>query len=130
MPANPKNNSGYNKLRGFLHLAVENYKWVKGVDTPFKFSQEDIDTLLLKKDGYGEFVEFCENHELINIDPSCRTLLNHFLDGNDSAAEEIEGSVFDYKPDLPRLYYINLICHFWSYLRNQELLREKREYTQ
>lgn len=107
----------YNRLRHHLHDAIENYRWT-AEDHPFSLSQQDVDELWEQQaTGLQQLIAFCRAAAWIDLAEGCAQMQPA---SNTLKILDIPGSVLDYKPDLSRAYYVNLICHLWSYLRRVE----------
>ena len=115
-------NGGFNQLKRYFHNASENYKWTRE-DKPFKLSASDIKVLAEGKERYKEGLDYAQANDWTDLDPYCWTVYERI--GKEDAAEDVTGSAFDYTPPMSHMYYINVICHFWSFLRRVELKNEQ-----
>lgn len=114
----------YNRLRHHLHDAIEAYRWTPE-DHPFSFSHQDVEQLRERQErGLEAFLRFCQQAAWIEVDENCQ----HVHAASDNLRVlDIPGSALEYKPELSRAYYVNLISHFWSYLRRIDIRAKNKE---
>ena len=113
MPAiNPKTGT-YNKLRHHIHDAIDAYKWSKH-DTPFHFFDKDIEALKANIDVFKAFLGFADSSPVIDLHPDCHKVIARSIGLQADAGSS--GSVFDVEPELPTIYYANLLCQFWVHI--------------
>lgn len=104
----------YNPLRYHLHHAIEAYRWTEW-DTPFRFTAADLAVLASRLEPLrAELLAYCSRQEWLRLDydPSY---------GRHPEALEAGGSALEMVHELPQAYYVNLLCHFWAYLRLREM---------
>lgn len=104
----------FNDLKRYFHDAVEAYRWTPE-DTPFRFSQRDIEELLKGEAQMRAFLEMGNSTECITMHPDCQTVFDSMATTH--AEPNVEGSIFEHVPAMSHTYYTNTLCHFWSYLQ-------------
>jgi hypothetical protein len=108
-----KKDGNFNEYKRHFHDAVDAYVWTPE-DTPFYFSRDDIDSLLWNRGELEKFLDLGRQDDFIDIHPDCQKVFDSMA--TVKIAEGVEGSIFDYTPTMSHQYYVNAICHFWSYL--------------
>lgn len=113
MPAMLPNNT-FNPLRYHMHNAIEAYRWTE-LDTDFLFTVKDLEFLTPTQDqARADLLAYCLRQEWLHLDYDS-------VYERAPEAKDAKGSSLDMSHELPQSYYVNLLCHFWTFLRLSEL---------
>lgn len=113
----------FNQYKRHFHDAIENYNWTPE-DTPFKFSPDDLRDLLESRSRMEGFLSLSNEHSSLQIEPGCRRVFDSMADVKTEAG--VEGSIFNYIPSMTHKYYVNLLCHFWSFQHKMNKIDQKK----